>query len=134
MLDCKPKQHLKQQSGLNYLTNFEMTHLEFSVTIQCHETTFCVSCSRMKNPTGSVSSWYIKNEKANWLGMFSDKGNFQVFRMDSSITRLPSSDQFDPRFKVPTVKHQTPRFSYSLGAFSGEMGRPRAGFYFLPKN
>jgi len=34
-----------------------------------------------------------------------------------------SSDQFDPRFKVPTVKH--PDSVMVWGAFSGEMGRPR---------
>jgi len=39
MLVYKPKQHLKQQTGLNYLTNFEMTHLKFSLTNQCHKTT-----------------------------------------------------------------------------------------------
>jgi len=40
MLVYKPKEHLKQQIGLNYLTNFEMTHLKFSLTTsQCHKTT-----------------------------------------------------------------------------------------------
>jgi len=34
----KPKQHLKQHTGLNYLTNFEMTHLKFSLTSQYHKT------------------------------------------------------------------------------------------------
>jgi len=39
MLVYKPKQHLKQQTGLNYLTNFEMTHLKFRLTRQCYKTT-----------------------------------------------------------------------------------------------
>jgi len=38
MLVYIPKQHLKQQTGLNYLKNFEMTHLKFSLS-QCHKTT-----------------------------------------------------------------------------------------------
>jgi len=37
MLVYKLKQHLKHQTGLNYLTNFEMTH--FSLTTPCHKTT-----------------------------------------------------------------------------------------------
>jgi len=36
MLVYKPKQHLKQQTGLNYLRNFEMA--QFSVTSQYHKT------------------------------------------------------------------------------------------------
>jgi len=35
----KLKQHLKQQTGLNYLTNFEMTYLKFNLTSQCYKTT-----------------------------------------------------------------------------------------------
>jgi len=34
----KPKQHLKQ-TGLNYFTNFEISHLKFSLNSQCHKTT-----------------------------------------------------------------------------------------------
>jgi len=39
MLVYKPKQHLKQQTGLNYFTKFDMPHLKFSLTSQCHKTT-----------------------------------------------------------------------------------------------
>jgi len=64
--------------------------------------------------------------------LFSDESNFQVFQMRSSIIRPPSSsDWFDPRFKVPTVKHLESVMIW--GSFSGEMSRPKAGFYFLPK-
>jgi len=38
MLVYKPKQHLKQQTGLNYLTNFEMNHSKFSLSSKCHKT------------------------------------------------------------------------------------------------
>jgi len=41
------------------------------------------------------------------------------------------SDRFDPKLKVPTVKH--PDLVMVWITFSGEMGRPTAGFYFLPK-
>ena len=39
MLVYKPQQHLNQQIGLEYLTNFEMTHLKFGRTSQRHKTT-----------------------------------------------------------------------------------------------
>jgi len=38
MLVYKPKQHLKQLTGL-ISHKFEMTHLKFSLTSQCHKTT-----------------------------------------------------------------------------------------------
>jgi len=51
MLVYKPKQHFKTTNLLKvvYLTNFEMTHLKFSLTSQCHETTLIcrLSCPRM---------------------------------------------------------------------------------------
>jgi len=58
MLVYKPKQRLKQQTGLNYLSNCEMNHLKFSLTSQCNVTKqqFCVLCLRRKKPTGHVSS------------------------------------------------------------------------------
>ena len=45
------------------------------------------------------------------------------------ISRPSTSDRFDPRYTVPTIKH--PDSVMVWGAFSGEMGR--AGPYFLPK-
>jgi len=36
LLVYKPKQHSKQQTGLKYLANFEMTYLKFSLPSQCH--------------------------------------------------------------------------------------------------
>jgi len=52
--------------------------------------------------------------------------------MGSSIIQATSSsDWFDPRFKVATVKH--PESVMICGAISCKMGKPRAGFYFLPK-
>jgi len=39
MLFYKPKQYLKQQTGLSYLTYFEMTYSKFSPSSQCHKTT-----------------------------------------------------------------------------------------------
>jgi len=58
MLVYKPKQHLKQQTGLKYLTNFEMANLKFGLTSQCHKTTLLpsVSCSRTKKVTCLISS------------------------------------------------------------------------------
>jgi len=35
--------------------------------------------------------------------------------------------------QVQSSNCETPRFGHGWGDFSGEMGRPRAGFYFLPK-
>ena len=52
--------------------------------------------------------------------------------MGSSLILPPaSSDWFDPEFKVPTVKHLESVMIWE--SFSCEMGRPKAGFYFLPK-
>ena len=63
--------------------------------------------------------------------MFSDESNFQVFKMGSTTVRRPrSSDHFDPRYTVPTVKH--PQSVMVWGCFSGEKGR--GGLHFLPKN
>jgi len=39
MLAYNPKQSLKQQIGLKYLANFEMSHLKFSLRSQCSNTT-----------------------------------------------------------------------------------------------
>ena len=50
--------------------------------------------------------------------MFFDESNFQVFRMGSTTVRHPrSSDCFDPRYTVPTVKH--PESVMLWGSFSG---------------
>ena len=63
--------------------------------------------------------------------MFSDESNFQVFKMGSTTVRRPrSSDRFDPRYTVPTVKH--PQSVMVCGCFSGV--KDRGGLYFLPKN
>ena len=63
--------------------------------------------------------------------MFSDESNFQVFKMGYTTARRPrSSDRFDPRYTVPTVKH--PQSVMIWGRFFGEKGR--GGLYFLPKN
>ena len=63
--------------------------------------------------------------------MFSDESNFQVFKMGSTSVRRPkSSDRFDPRYTVPTVKHSQSVMVW--GCFLGEKGR--GGLYFLPKN
>ena len=51
--------------------------------------------------------------------------------MGSTTVRRPtSSDCFDPRYTVSTVKH--PESVMLWGSFSGEKGR--GGLYFLPKN
>ena len=63
--------------------------------------------------------------------MSSDESNFQVFKMGSTTVRRPrSSDRFDPRYTVPTVKH--PQSVMVWGCFSGVKGR--GGLYFLPQN
>ena len=60
--------------------------------------------------------------------MFSDKSNLQVFKVGSTTVRRPrSSDCFDPRFAVLTVKH--PQSVMVWGCFSGVKG-----LYFLAKN
>jgi len=51
----EPKQHLKQQTGLSYLTNFEMTHLKFSLTSQCHKKNFAYRVQEQKKLT---AAWY----------------------------------------------------------------------------
>jgi len=58
MLVYKPKQHLTEKNGLNYLTNFEITHLKYSVyQANVIKEQFCVSCSRTKKANcGLVSS------------------------------------------------------------------------------
>ena len=51
--------------------------------------------------------------------MFSYESNFQVFKMGSTTVRRPtSSDRFDPRYTVPTVKH--PQSVMVWGCFSGK--------------
>lgn len=63
--------------------------------------------------------------------MFSDESKFQVFRVGTSTVRRPSSsNRYEQRYTVPTVKH--PQSVMVWGAFSGKNGR--AGLYFLPKN
>ena len=63
--------------------------------------------------------------------MFSDESNFQVFRMESTTMRRPrSSDRFDLRYTVPTVKH--PESVILWESFSGDKGR--GPLHFLPKN
>ena len=63
--------------------------------------------------------------------MFSNKSNFQVFKMGSTTVWCPrSSDHFDPTYRVPTVKHSQSVMVW--GCFSGEKGR--GGLYFLPNN
>ena len=55
----------------------------------------------------------------------------QVFKMGStSVWRPRSSDRFDPRYTVPTVKHSQSVMVW--GCFSGEKGR--RGLYFFPQN
>ena len=43
----------------------------------------------------------------------------------------PHHHLIDPRFKVPTIKHLESVMIW--GSVSCEMGKPKAGFYFLPK-
>ena len=61
--------------------------------------------------------------------MFSEESNFQVFRVRSTTTvRHPrSSDRFDPRYTVTTVK--TGRVCYGVGEFM-----KKADLYFFPTN
>jgi len=59
MLVYKPQQHLNQQIGLDYLTNFEMTHLKFSRTSQRHKTT--------------ILRIAFKKKKANWPDLSSNQ-------------------------------------------------------------
>jgi len=47
MLVYKPKQHLQQQMCLNYLKNFEMTHLKFSLTSKYNKK--AILCIMFKN-------------------------------------------------------------------------------------
>jgi len=44
------------QTDLNYLTNFEMTRLKFSLTSQCHKTTILCIVFKKKKLTGLVAS------------------------------------------------------------------------------
>ena len=54
--------------------------------------------------------------------MFSDESNLQDFKMGSTtVRRQRSSDRFDPRYIVPTVKHSLSLMV--LGRFSEEKGR-----------
>ena len=87
---------------------------------------------RMRKQRIAFAKKYIHWTPAQWKKvMFSDESNFQVFRMGSPMIRRPrSSNRFDPKYTVPTVKH--PDSVMAWGAFSGEMGR--GGLYFLPKN
>ena len=63
--------------------------------------------------------------------MLSDESTFQVFRVGSTkVRRTSSSNRYDPRYTVPTVKY--PQSVMVWGAFSGDKGT--AGLLFLPKN
>jgi len=52
MLVYKPKHHLNQDTGLNYLTNFEMIHLKFSLTINVTKQKFAYRVHERKKLTG----------------------------------------------------------------------------------
>ena len=61
--------------------------------------------------------------------MFSDESNFQVFKIGSTTVRGPrSSDHFNSRYTVPTVKHLQSVIVWKC--FSGEKGR--GSLYFFP--
>ena len=63
--------------------------------------------------------------------IFSNESNFQVFKMGSTTVWHPrSSDHFDPRYTVPTVKHLQSVIVWKC--FSGE--KRRGGLYFLLNN
>jgi len=57
MLVYKPRQPLKQQTGLNYLTDFEMTHIKFSLNNSMSQNkNFAYRVQERKKLTGLVSS------------------------------------------------------------------------------
>ena len=62
---------------------------------------------RMKKRRQAFAKKYAHWTTKEWKKvMFSDEHNFQVFRIGSTTVRHPrSSDRFDLRYTVPTVKH-----------------------------
>ena len=87
---------------------------------------------RMKTKRLAFAKKYSQWTTEQWRKViFFDESNFQVFKMGSTALRRPrSSDHFDPRYTVPTVKHQL--LVMVWGCFSGEKGR--GGLYLIPKN
>ena len=86
----------------------------------------------MKKQRLAFAKMYVHWTTDEWKKvMFSDESNFQVFRMGSTTVPRPrTSDRFERRYTVPTVKH--PESVILWGRFSGN--KERGGLYFLPKN
>ncbi|KAF2367034.1 NUC194 [Trinorchestia longiramus] len=85
----------------------------------------------MKKKRIAFAKKYKRWTQAQWRKlMFSGESNFLVFRTGSITVRRPvSSDRYDPRYSVPTVKHLNLMMVW--GAYSGEKGR--GGLHFLRK-
>ena len=87
---------------------------------------------RMKTKRLAFAKKYSHWTTEQWRKMMLfDERNFQVFKMGSTTMRHPrSSDRFDPRYIVLTVK--LPLSVMVWKCFSEKKGR--GGLYFLPKN
>ena len=87
---------------------------------------------RMKTKRLAFAKKYSQWTTEQWRKViFFDESNSQVFKMGSTTVRRPrSSDHFDPRYTVPTVKHR--QLVMVWECFSGEKGR--GGLYLIPKN
>ena len=87
---------------------------------------------RMKTKRLAFAKKYSHWTTEQWKKvLFFDESNFQVFKMGSTTVWRPrSSDRFDLRYTIPTVKH--PQSVMVWECFSGEKGR--GGLHFLPKN
>jgi len=72
---------LKQQTGLNYLSNFEMAHLKRSLTSQCYK--------------ARILHIVFKTKKANWPGIVQQPVNAGS-RVVAVKTAKPSVD-YRPR-------------------------------------
>jgi hypothetical protein len=88
--------------------------------------------SQMKKKRMRFCKKYKDWTAAEWEKvMFSDESTFRVIRATRSLVRSPSSSNcFDSRYTVKTVKHPTSVMVW--GCFSGAGGR--GGLFFLPKN